>query len=81
MSNCPDVYTHFNLLIEKTSQLKYIQANDIKSTYEIMLEFFKNFKVIFKTFKINSHICEAIKNNYKYQNYSINALINNINRK
>ena len=80
MSNCPDVYTHFNLLIDKSSHLKYIQANDIKSTYEKMLEFFENFKVIFKTFKINSHICEAIKNNYKYQNYSINALINNINK-
>ena len=80
MSNCPDVYTHFNLLIEKSSHLKYIQANDIKSTYEKMLEFFENFKVIFKTFKINSHICEAIKNNYRYQNFSINALINNINK-
>ena len=80
MSNCPDVYTHFNLLIEKSSHLKYIQANDIKSTYEKMLEFFENYKVIYTTFKVNSHICDIIKNNYKYQNYSINALINNINK-
>ena len=80
MKNVPDVYTHYNLLIEKSSLLKYIQVNDIKSTYEKMLEFFENYKVIFTTFKLNSHICEIIKNNYKNQNYSINALINNINK-
>ena len=78
--NLPDVYTHFNLLIEKSSQLKYIQANDIKYTYERMLEFFENYKVIYTTFKLNSHICEIYKNNYKNQNYSINALISNINK-
>ena len=80
MKNCPDVHTHYNLLIEKSSLLKYIQANDIKLTYEKMLEFFENYKVIYTTFKVNSHICDIIKNNYKYQNYSINALINNINK-
>ena len=78
--NLPDVYTHYNLLIEKSSQLKFIQANDIKLTYERMLEFFENYKVIYTTFKLNSHVCDVIKNNYKYQNYSINALINNINK-
>ena len=78
--NLPDVYTHFNLLIEKSSQLKYIKADDIKYTYEKMLEFFENYKVIYATFKLNSHICEIFKNNYKNQNYSINALIGNINK-
>lgn len=78
--NLPDVYTHFNLLIEKSSQLKYIKADDIKYTYEKMLEFFENYKVIYTTFKLNSHICEIFKNNYKNQNYSINALISNINK-
>ena len=80
MKNCPDIHTHYNLLIEKSSLLKYIQANDIKLTYEKMLEFFQNYEVIYTTFKVNSHICDIIKNNYKYQNYSINALINNINK-
>ena len=76
----PDVYTHYNLLIEKSDDLKYLKADDIKSTYERMLEFFQNYKVIYTTFKVNSHICEIIKKNYKYQNLGINALINNINK-
>ena len=78
--NLPDVYHHENLLIEKSSFLKYIQANDIKTTYEKMLEFFQNYKTIYSTFKLNSYTCDVIKNNYKYQNYSINALINNVNK-
>ena len=78
--NLPDVYHHENLLIEKSSYLKYIQANDIKTTYEKMLEFFNNYKTIYSTFKLNSYTCEEIKNNYKYQNYSINALVNNVNK-
>ena len=78
--NLPDVYHHENLLIEKSSYLKYIQANDIKTTYEKMLEFFNNYKTIYSTFKLNSYTCDEIKNNYKYQNYSINALINNVNK-
>ena len=78
--NLPDVYHHENLLIEKSSFLKYIQANDIKATYEKMLEFFQNYKTIYSTFKLNSYTCDVIKNNYKYQNYSINALINNVNK-
>ena len=80
MKNAPDVYKHYNLLVEKSSLIKYIQVEDIQSTYEKMLEFFENYKVIFTTFKLNSHICEIIKNNYKNQNYSINALINNVNK-
>ena len=80
MKNCPDVHTHYNLLLEKSTLLKYIQADDIKLTFEKMLEFFNNYKVIYTTFKLNSHICDIIKNNYKYQNYSINALVNNINK-
>ena len=78
--NLPDVYTHYNLLEEKSSSLKYINSNDIKTTYEKMLEFFENYKVIFTTFKLNSHICENLKNNYKNQSLSINSLINNINK-
>ena len=78
--NLPDVYTHYNLLEEKSSSLKYINSNDIKTTYEKMLEFFENYKVIFTTFKLNSHICETLKNNYKNQSLSINSLINNINK-
>ena len=80
MKNAPDVYKHHNLLVEKSSLIKYIQVDDIQSTYEKMIEFFGNYKVIFDTFKLNSHICEIIKNNYKNQNYSINALISNVNK-
>ena len=78
--NLPDVYTHYNLLEEKASHLKYLNANDIKIKFEKMLEFFENYKLIYTTFKLNSYICENIKTNYKDQNYAINSLINNINK-
>ena len=80
MKNAPDIYTHYNLLIEKSSLFKHIEANDIKLIYEKMIEFFGKYKDIYQNFKLNSHICEEIKNNYKNQNYSISALLNNINK-
>ena len=78
--NLPDIYSNENLLIENSSKLKFIEANDIKITYEKMLEYFENYKNIYTSFKVNSHICEEIKNNYKNINASINILIDNINK-
>ena len=79
--NLPDIYRNENLLLENSSKLKYIEANDIKTTYEKMLEFFENYKNIYTSFKVNSHICEEIKKNYQNINTSINILIDNINKK
>ena len=79
--NLPDIYRNENLLIENSSKLKYIEANDIKITYEKMLEFFENYKNIYTSFKVNSHICEEIKKNYQNINTSVNVLIENINKK
>ena len=78
--NLPDIYSNENLLIENSSKLKYIEANDIKITFEKMLEYFENYKNIYTSFKVNSHICEEIKNNYKNINTSLNILIDNINK-
>ena len=78
--NLPDIYSNENLLIENSSKLKFIEANDIKITFEKMLEYFENYKNIYTSFKVNSHICEEIKNNYKNINASINILIDNINK-
>ena len=78
--NLPDIYSNENLLIENSSKLKFIEANDIKITFEKMLEYFENYKNIYTSFKANSHICEEIKNNYKNINASINILIDNINK-
>ena len=78
--NLPDIYSNENLLIENSSKLKYIEANDIKITFEKMLEYFENYKNIYTSFKVNSHICEEIKNNYKNINTGINILIDNINK-
>ena len=80
MKNVPDIYTHYNLLIEKSSLFKYIEANDIKLIYEKMIEFFGKYKDIHQNFKLNSHICEVIKNNYKNQSFSISALLDNVNK-
>ena len=78
--NLPDIYSNENLLIENSSKLKYIEANDIKITFEKMLVYFENYKNIYTSFKVNSHICEEIKNNYKNINTGINILIDNINK-
>ena len=78
--NLPDIYSNENLLLENSSKLKYIEANDIKITFEKMLEYFENYKNIYTSFKVNSHICEEIKNNYKNINTGINILIDNINK-
>jgi len=78
--NLPDIYSNENLLIENSSKLKYIEANDIKKTYEKMLEYFENYKNIHTSFKVNSHVCDEIKKNYKNINDSINILTDNINK-
>ena len=78
--NLPDIYTNETLLIENSSKLKYIEANDIKLTYEKMLEYFESYKNIYTSFKVNSHICDEIKKNYKNINAGINILIENINK-
>ena len=63
--NLPDIYSNEKLLLDNSSKLKYIEANDIKMTFEKMLEYFENYKNIYTSFKVNSHICEEIKKNYK----------------
>ena len=78
--NLPDIYSNEKLLLDNSSKLKYIEANDIKNTFEKMLEYFENYKNIYTSFKVNSHICEEIKKNYKNINLSINILIDNINK-
>jgi hypothetical protein len=78
--NLPDIYSNEKLLIENSSKLKYIEANDIKITFEKMLEYFGNYKNIYTSFKVNSHICEEIKNNYKNIILSVNILIDDINK-
>ena len=78
--NLPDIYSNEKLLLDNSSKLKYIEANDIKMTFEKMLEYFENYKNIYTTFTVNSHICEEIKKNYKNINLSINILIDNINK-
>ena len=78
--NLPDIYSNEKLLKENSSKLKYIEANDIKITFEKMLEYFENYKNIYTSFKLNSYICEEIKNNYKNIMLSINILIDNINK-
>ena len=78
--NLPDIYSNEKLLIENSSKLKYIEANDIKITFEKMLEYFENYKNIYTSFKVNSHICEEIKNNYKNIILSVNILIDDINK-
>ena len=78
--NLPDIYSNEKLLLDNSSKLKYIEANDIKMTFEKMLEYFENYKNIYTSFKVNSHICEEIKKNYKNINLSINILIDNINK-
>ncbi len=80
-NDLPDIYSNENLLLENSSKLKFIEVNDIKNTYEKMLEFFENYKNIYTSFKVNSHICEEIKKNYQNINTSVNVLIENINKK
>ena len=80
-NDLPDIYSNENLLLENSSKLKFIEVNDIKNTYEKMLEFFENYKNIYTSFKVNIHICEEIKKHFININSSINIiLIENINK-
>ena len=78
-NNLPDVHSNYALLEEKAKMLKMITPSEIKLTYERMLEFFENFKVIHKTLTINSKICEKIKECYQYQYCGIKCMIKYIN--
>ena len=78
-NNLPDIHANYNLLEKGSSFLKYIEPLVIKTTFEKMLEFFENFKIIYSTMKVNNQICEKIKENYQHQYYSINTLIKHIN--
>ena len=78
-NNLPDVHANYNLLEKASSFLKYIEPTEIKNTFEKMLEFFENFKIIYSTMKVNNNLCEKIKENYQNQYYGINILIKHIN--
>lgn len=78
-NNIPDIHTNYSLIEEKSKMLKIISASDIKFTFEKMLEFFENFKVIHKTLTINSKICEKIKECYQYQYCGIKCMIKYMN--
>ena len=78
-NNLPDVHSNYGLIESASSYLKYIEASDIKLTFEKMLEFFENFKIIYSTMKLNNHIMTKIKENYQHQYYSINLLMKYIN--
>ncbi len=78
-NNLPDIHANYNLLEKASSFLKYIEPTEIKNTFEKMLEFFENFKIIYSTMKVNNNLCEKIKENYQNQYYGINILIKHIN--
>ena len=78
-NNLPDVHSNYGLLESTSSYLKYIEASEIKITFEKMLEFFENLKIIYSTMKVNYKITEKIKENYQYQYCAINTLIKYIN--
>ncbi|MCQ2818304.1 MAG: hypothetical protein MJ252_13640 [archaeon] len=77
-NNLPEIHQNYSLLEENSKFLK-ISPLEIKSTFEKMLEFFENFQVVYKTIKINSKICEKIKDCFQYQYCGINSIVKHIN--
>ena len=78
ISNFTEIYQYMD---EKrsSSYLKFLTAEDTKYVYDKMQEFYKNFHVIYNTMKINSKICEKIKECYSYQYCGIKCMTKYIN--
>ena len=76
ISNFGEIYQFID---EKRSYLKFLTAEDTKYVYDKMQEFYKNFHVIYNTMKINSKICEKIKECYSYQYCGIKCMTKYIN--
>ena len=80
--NFPELYQYIDekLIISSSNPtLKHLTAEDIKHVYDSMQEFYKNFHVIYNTMKINSRICEKIKECYSYQYCGIKCMTKYIN--
>ena len=77
LNSIPDVDSSMDLLKQNSEYLIYSPEN-IKETYNKMMDFFDKFKAIYKGMKINCKICEQIKENYKSQSEGVDNMYKNI---
>ena len=74
--NIPDISKYFNILESNNEHLS-CSLDEIKFTYETMLNFYNEYNSLYKNFKINVRLAKKINEYYKYQNEGVD-LMNNI---
>ena len=77
LNSIPDVDSNMDLLQQNSEYLNYSPDN-IKETYNKMMNFFDKFKTIYKEMQINCKICEQIKKNYQCQSEGVENMYKNI---
>ena len=77
LNSIPDVDSSMDLLQQNSKYLNYSPDN-IKETYNKMMDFFDKFKTIYKEMQINCKICEQIKKNYQSQSEGVENMYKNI---
>ena len=71
--NIPDISKFFYIL-EQNNEYLSCSIDEIKQSYEIMIDYYNQFNVIYKIYKLNVNSVEKIKEYFKYQNEAVDLL-------
>ena len=74
--NIPDI-SKFFYIFEQNNEYLSISIDEIKKSYETMIDYYNKFNNIYKIYKLNVNSVEKIKEYFKYQNEAVD-LMNNI---
>jgi hypothetical protein len=78
MSSVNMLYNETNLNSLEKTPIAGINVLELRKIYETLVESLEDCKLSYKNFKINSKICEKIRDNYNYQFNSLEGIFKNI---
>ena len=79
LNSIPDVNGVIPILEQNSKYLKNFTPQDFKGTLAKMMDFYDNFKLIYKTMKVNCNICDKIKECYQYQFEGVEMVFKHLN--
>ena len=71
--NIPDI-SKFYYILEQNNDYLSCSIDEVKQSYETMINYYNKFNSIYKVFKSNIYSVEKIKEYFKYQNEAVDLL-------
>lgn len=79
LNSIPDVNSVMSILEQNSKYLKNFTPQDFKATFSKMMDFYENFKLLYKTMKVNCNICDKIKECFQYQFEGVEIMFKHLN--